>query len=133
MPSRSTYRLTWVSLTLDVGYFFTAAPAKRSHCSLPWTRGISWPPLLTLNVEQLLLALLRLHSRRSLDVVLLLSSIDRASPVYPQESPCRVESYFQNLPLIPDFLSFQTFKSFRSFQDVSLCAWGSILGPRKER
>ena len=34
-------RLTWVCLTLDVGYLFTAAPAKRSHCSLPWTGGIS--------------------------------------------------------------------------------------------
>ena len=28
MPSRNTYHLTWVSLTLDVGYLFTAAPAK---------------------------------------------------------------------------------------------------------
>ena len=28
MPSRNTYRLTWVSLTLDVGYLFTSAPAK---------------------------------------------------------------------------------------------------------
>ena len=51
MPSCNTYRLTWVSLTLDVGYLFTAAPAKRSHCSLPWTRGISSPPpFLTFNV-----------------------------------------------------------------------------------
>ena len=33
MPSCNTYRLTWVSLTLDVGYLFTAAPAKCSHCS----------------------------------------------------------------------------------------------------
>ena len=50
--SRNTYRLTWVSLTLDLGYLFTAAPAKRSHCSLPWTKGISsLPPLLPLNVE----------------------------------------------------------------------------------
>ena len=32
MPSRNTYRLTWVSLTLDVGYLFTAAPAKHNHC-----------------------------------------------------------------------------------------------------
>ena len=46
------YCLTWVSLTLDVGYAFTAGPAKCSHCSLPWTRGIfSQPPLLTWNVE----------------------------------------------------------------------------------
>ena len=37
MPSLSTYHLTWASLTLDVGYLFTAAPAKHSHCSLPWT------------------------------------------------------------------------------------------------
>ena len=34
MPSRNTYCPTWVSLTLDVGYLFTAAPAKRSCCSL---------------------------------------------------------------------------------------------------
>ena len=33
--------------TLGMGYLFMAAPAKRSHCSLPWTRGISsWLPLL---------------------------------------------------------------------------------------
>ena len=52
MPSCNTYHLTWVSLTLGVGYLFTAAPAKHSCCSLPWTRGISsQPPLLTLNVE----------------------------------------------------------------------------------
>ena len=33
MPSRNTYRLTWVSLTSDVGCLFTAAPAKHSCCS----------------------------------------------------------------------------------------------------
>ena len=43
MPSRNTYCLTWVSLTLDVGYLFTATLAKRSHCFLPWTRSPSWP------------------------------------------------------------------------------------------
>jgi len=47
MPCCNTYRLTWVSLTLDVGYLFMTAPAKCSRCSLPWTRS----PLLTLNVE----------------------------------------------------------------------------------
>ena len=51
MPSCNTYHLTWVSLTLGVGFLFTAAPAKRSCCSLPWTRGISsLLPFLTLNV-----------------------------------------------------------------------------------
>ena len=35
MPSCNTYHLTWVSLTLGVGYLFTAALAKRSQCSLP--------------------------------------------------------------------------------------------------
>ena len=39
MPSRNAYRLTWVSLTLDAGSFFTAAPAKHSRCSLPLMRG----------------------------------------------------------------------------------------------
>ena len=59
MPSCNTSCLTWVSLTADVGYLFTAAPAKCSRCSLPRRRGIfSQPPLLTLNVEQLLSALL---------------------------------------------------------------------------
>ena len=34
-----------------MGYLFTAAPAKHSRCSLPWTRGISLPsPFLTFNV-----------------------------------------------------------------------------------
>ena len=41
IPSRNTYHLTCVSLTLDMGYLFTAAPAKRSHCSLPWSWGSS--------------------------------------------------------------------------------------------
>ena len=48
MPSCNTYRLTWISLTLDMGYPFTAAPAKCSLCSLPCTRGISSPPPLHL-------------------------------------------------------------------------------------
>jgi len=51
MPSCNTYLLTWVSLTLDVGYLFMAAPANHNHCSLPWTRGISSQPLLTLDME----------------------------------------------------------------------------------
>ena len=29
MPSPNTYQITWVSLTLDVGYLFMAAPAKQ--------------------------------------------------------------------------------------------------------
>ena len=50
MPSHNTYRLTLVSLILDMGYLFMAAPAKCSHCSLPWTWDISsWPLLLTLD------------------------------------------------------------------------------------
>ena len=52
MPSRNTNSLSWVSISLVMGYLLTAAPAKRSHCSLPWTRGnSSGPPLLTLNLE----------------------------------------------------------------------------------
>ena len=57
MPSLTAYHLTWVSLTLDVGYLFMADPAKHSHCSLPWKLGISsQPPLLTLKVRHLLSA-----------------------------------------------------------------------------
>ena len=37
MPSCNTYHLTWVSLTLDMGYLFTASPAKGSRCYLPAT------------------------------------------------------------------------------------------------
>ena len=52
MPSLSTYHLTWVSLTLDVGYLFTAAPAKCNRCSLPWTWvSSSRLPLLTLDIS----------------------------------------------------------------------------------
>ena len=52
MPCLRAYCLSWVFLTLDMGYPFTAAPAKRSRCSWPWTRGISSQlPLLTLNIE----------------------------------------------------------------------------------
>ena len=36
----SAYRLTGVSLTLDVGYLHTASPAKHSSCSRPWTSAI---------------------------------------------------------------------------------------------
>ena len=36
MPSLSTYHLTGVSVTLDVGYLFTAAPAQCSCFSLSW-------------------------------------------------------------------------------------------------
>ena len=43
MPSHNTYRLTWVSLTLDMGYLCTAAPAKHSCCSLPWMSCPSLP------------------------------------------------------------------------------------------
>ena len=65
--SHNTYHLTWVSLTLDVGYLFTADPARCSRCSLPWTR----LPLLTLNVEQLLLAVLHPHSHLILNILIL--------------------------------------------------------------
>ena len=52
IPSCNTYGLTWVSLTLGVGYLFTAALAKCSHCSLPWMGSISSPPpFLTFKVE----------------------------------------------------------------------------------
>ena len=34
MPSLSTYNLTGVPLIVDMGYLFTAAAAKLSHCSL---------------------------------------------------------------------------------------------------
>ena len=35
MTSRNTYRLTWVSLTLDVGYLLTAAPPDLEHGVAP--------------------------------------------------------------------------------------------------
>ena len=39
MPSCNTYSLTWVSLTLGVGYLFTTAPAKRSRLLLTLDEG----------------------------------------------------------------------------------------------
>ena len=53
MPSLSAYPFTWVSLTLEVGYLFTAAPAKHSHCFLPCTWSISAWPLLCCAVTAL--------------------------------------------------------------------------------
>ena len=41
MPSLSACHPIWVSLTLDVEYLFTAAPAKCTCCSLPWMWGSS--------------------------------------------------------------------------------------------
>ena len=35
MPSRNTYRLTWVSLTSDVGYLFMAAPPDLERGGVP--------------------------------------------------------------------------------------------------
>ena len=46
MPSLSDYRLTWVSLTLEVRYLFTASLAKHSRSSLPWMWGSSSRPCL---------------------------------------------------------------------------------------
>ena len=72
MPSLSAYHLTGVSLTLDMGYLFTAAPAKCSHCSLPWMWGISsWLPLLTLDLGYLFSA-----ARCSSTMQLLLLTLD---------------------------------------------------------
>ena len=47
IPSLSAYHLTWVSLTLDMGSLFTAAPAKHSRFSLPllWGSSSRPPPL----------------------------------------------------------------------------------------
>ena len=53
MPSCNTYHLTWVSLTLSVGYLFMAAPAK---CS-PYSSKVQ-PLLLTLDAGYLLTAAL---------------------------------------------------------------------------
>ena len=36
MPSGNTYCLTWISLTLGVGYLFTAAPGKLSSAAAPY-------------------------------------------------------------------------------------------------
>ena len=38
MPSRNTYCLTWVSLTLDEGYLFTATPPDLEHGVAPLGR-----------------------------------------------------------------------------------------------
>ena len=58
MPSLSAYHLTWVSLTLDVGYLFLATSpvllprvSPHSHLFWLWTWGsTSHPPIFTLDV-----------------------------------------------------------------------------------
>ena len=59
MSSLSAYSLTGVSLTLDVGYRFTATPAKLSHCCLHWSWGMTSQPLCQLPLH-LLIAKFRL-------------------------------------------------------------------------
>ena len=60
MPSLSAYHLTWFSLTLDVGYLFTAAPAKHSILNTPETKHLSrgwegpWTPVLWKPVFQMM-------------------------------------------------------------------------------
>ena len=63
MPFRSTYHLTWVSLTLDLGYLFTAAPAK--------------PLLLTLDEGYLLTA-------TPSDLERGIAPLDPPAPIQPQ-------------------------------------------------
>ena len=47
MPYLSAYCLTWVSLTLDVGYLFPSPSSKAQPLLLPWMCGSSsWPLLL---------------------------------------------------------------------------------------
>ena len=77
MPSHNTYHHTWISLTFNVGYLHSCS-SKAQLLLLTLDEGISsWPPLLTLNVKYLLLALLRPCSCHSSDLWFLLSA---ASP-----------------------------------------------------
>ena len=58
MLSLNTYCLTWVSLILDMGSLFMAAPAKCSRCSLPWPRGISSIALIS-HISKVMLKILQ--------------------------------------------------------------------------
>ena len=60
-----TYHLTWVSLTLGMGYLFMAAPANCSRCSLLWMKGISSPTILSPNLMKLLILFLCLDKQNS--------------------------------------------------------------------
>ena len=46
MPSRNTYRLTWVSLTLDEGYLLPAAPPDLERGVAPLSTPVPAQPLL---------------------------------------------------------------------------------------
>ena len=54
MPSCNTYHLTWVSLTLDVGYLLTAAPPDLERGVAPLGPPVpAQPPLLEREVAPL--------------------------------------------------------------------------------
>ena len=53
MPSHNTYRFTWVSLTLDVRYLFTAAPALTGIPLLSIKSLLHSSPLRTLKLKML--------------------------------------------------------------------------------
>ena len=46
MPSSNTYRLTWVSLTLDEGYLLTAVPPDLERGVPPLNPPVPMQPLL---------------------------------------------------------------------------------------
>ena len=54
MPSPNTYRLTWVSLTLEEGYLLTATPPDLEHGVAPLGPPVpTQPPLLGCGVAPL--------------------------------------------------------------------------------
>ena len=69
MPSRNTYHLTWVSLTLDVEVSPHGCSSKAQSLLLTLDEGcLLTGTLLTLSVEWLFCAFLRPHSCHSLDM-----------------------------------------------------------------
>ena len=115
MPSLRAYHLTWVSLTLDMGYLFTAAPAKRSHCSLPWMWGMSSGlPLLILDVGCLLSAA---HSSCATQP---LQAAPAPQPPLTAQPPCPLSH-------LPSYLGFSyhplIIKRAKEFQKKHLLYW----------
>ena len=77
MPSLNACCLTWFSLTFDVWYLFTAAPAKCSCCSLPWTLG-------SRNLCQIINSIFHIIRRKKITVFMEIQ-ITKISQNYPEK------------------------------------------------
>ena len=134
MPSLSAYRLTGVSLTLDVGYLFTAAPAKHSRCSFAWAWGVSSQlPLRTMMTKSSFLNSLCPHFFLTKNSKIFMSSLSKCWSqywAYYLGSSQVVQS--QNTISLEQKKNIREFQTSTSIYSFRVESWAGWLGLRWE-